>query len=134
MVNSTPCDRTHSQLLSARNIRWCSAGRCIQHTETQGIYSEGRNGFSGGTERRVEQKEKEWAEKEKEEVDELQKTENGINRMKIREVPNIIEFEFPYEEEEEIPEEEEKEIEEEGIAERVVRQQGRRHQGGGHME
>ena len=84
--------------------------------------------------KRVEQKEKERAEKEKVEVDELRRTENSINRIKIREVPSIIEFEFPYEEEEEIPEEEEKEIEEEGIAERVVRRRGRRHRGGGHME
>ena len=43
------------------------------------------------------------------------------HRIKICEVPSVIKFEFPYEEEEEILEEEEKEIEEEGIAERVVR-------------
>ena len=76
--------------------------------------------------------EEERRKKEEKEVDDLWKME-GEDAVEVEHKgADNIGPDFAYEEDEEIAEEEEEE--DEGIADRVVRRQGHRHQSGGKME
>jgi hypothetical protein len=76
--------------------------------------------------KRATEEEIERTRREKEEMDILRRTENNPDRTMNHDMPDTIGPGFFYEEDEEITEGEE-EVEDEGIAERVVRRQGRRH-------